>query len=155
MALKADRQIDSVELGYFFTNVANRGVTVCVSTAGSGVAMDSTSNIAAVKASSSGSFPIGILLSDVVSIDRTRLPLNWHKDQHASGDKVPIVTKGWVVTDQVTGTITAGHNAVLSSSGTLASLAPGLVTNVVNTPIVGRFRSGKDEAGFAKVYVDL
>lgn len=155
MALKADRQVDSVELGYFFPNVAERGVTLVVSTGGSGVAMDSTKNVAAIVASPSGQFPLGILLSDFVSIDRTRQPLNWHKDQQASGDKACILTKGWCVTDQLLGTVGAGQWAYLAESGKLRATNPNTITNTVNSPFVGRFRSGKDENGFAKLYVEL
>lgn len=151
-----DRQIDATEIGYFLNEVASRGSVVVVSTSGSGVALDNPSNVATVATSPSGNRPLGILLNDFVDIDRTRIPLNWHKDQSASGDKCTILTKGWVVTDKVLGTITAGYVAYLAESGNLRAAASlGALTNTSNQPFVGRFRSSKDENGFAKVYVDL
>lgn len=154
MALKGDRQIDATEIGYFVNEVAERGSIVSISTAGSGIALENNRSVATVATSPSGQKPLGLLLNDFVSIDRTRFPLNWHKDQAASGDKASILTKGWVVTNKLLGTISAGHVAYLAESGNLrgSTLPP---TNIANQPVVGRFRSDKDEAGYAKVYIDL
>lgn len=154
MALKADRQIDSVELGYFLNETTVPGKVLSVSTAGSGVAMDPAANVATAKANSSGAVPLGVVLQEVVNNDLTRVPNNWHKDQSNVGDKVTIVRKGWLVTDQITGTAAVGE-AVLSSSGTLTNKATDGTHNEAETPTVGRFISAEDEAGFAKVYIDL
>ncbi len=156
MALRADRQIDAVNTDYFMNEVAQRGSFPVIKTAGSGISMDNVKSVCTIAANSSGNQPLGCLMEDVVSIDLTRYPINWHKDQANSGDKVCLLTKGWIVTDQVTGTPTAGTDAVLSSSGTVAGSALGLSTyNGAANPKVGRFRTGLDQAGFAKVYVDL
>jgi hypothetical protein len=155
MALKGDRQVLETEIGFYLNEVATRGVVVCVSTAGSGVALDNVSSVATVAANSSGNKPIGILLNDFVNLDLTKFPVNWHKDQANSGDKATILTKGWVVTDQITGTPVARDFAVLSSSGTVATLAPGGTWNEVANPKVGRFITKKDQSGYARVYVDL
>lgn len=155
MALRADRQVDAVEVSYFLNEVALRGNVVCVSTAGSGTAMDNVNNVATVKGTSSGALPLGILLNDFINVDLTRFPINWHKDQSVSGDKASILTKGWVVTDRVQGTPTAGQLAVLGSSGTVAGLSPGGTWNEALNPKVGRFRTSQDADGFAKVYIDL
>jgi hypothetical protein len=155
MAILADRQIDAVELGYFLNEVSVKGKLVSVKTAGSGVAMDNVNNVATVAASSSGQLPLGMLINEFVSVDLTRFPINWHKDQSVSGDKATVMTKGWAVTDQVIGTPSAGHFAVLSSSGNVTNLAPGGAWNEVANPKVGRFRSTLDSNGFAKVYIDL
>ena len=155
MALKADRQIDSVELRYFLNEVASAGKVLVVSTAGSGVAMDSIVNLATVSASSSGGKPLGMLINDFVSIDLTRQHVNYHKDEQVVGDKCTIVRKGWLVTDAITGTPAAGDHAVLSSSGTVTNLAPGGTWNEALNPKVGRFVTKKDESGYATVYIDL
>lgn len=155
MAIKADRQVDAVELRYFLNETAAKGNVLVVSTAGSGVAMDSTSNLATVAANSSGTKPLGILLNEFVNVDQTRYPLNWHKDQHQQGDKCTILTKGWVVTNRITGSPSAGQWAVLSSSGTVTGVAPHANTNEVANPFIGRFRTSIDEAGYATVEVDL
>jgi len=154
MALKGDRQIDATEIGYFVNEVAERGSVVVISTAGSGVALENTKNVATVAASPSGQKPLGILLNDFVSIDRTRFPINWHKDQSASGDKASILTKGWVVTNKLLGTVTAGQVAYLAESGNLRGAGTPAVNESLQ-PTIGRFRSDKDENGYAKVYVDL
>jgi hypothetical protein len=156
MALKMDRLVDATEIGYFLNEVAERGSVVVVSTGGSGVALDSPTNVATVATSPSGQRPLGILLNDFVSVDRTRIPINWLKDQSASGDKCTILTKGWCVTNKVLGTITAGNIAYLAESGNLRGAAnTAAITNTANQPFVGRFRSGKSEDGYARVYVDL
>ncbi len=153
MALKGDRQIDATEISYFLNEVAERGSVVSISTAGSGISLENSKSVATVATSPSGSKVLGILLNDFVSIDRTRFPINWHKDQAASGDKASILTRGWVVTNKLLGTITAGQLAYAAESGNLrgSALTP---ANVSNQPLVGRFVSDKDEAGYAKVYVN-
>lgn len=156
MALKPDRQIDAYELGFFLDDVQSKGVFVCYGTIGSGVAMDSSRNVAVVAANSSGARPIGVLLNDFVNIDRTRQSLNWHKDQHASGDKCTIGVRGWVVTDQITGTPTVGQLAVLSSSGTVTGVTAGATSyNQAANALIGTFVSSKDENGFAKIRFNL
>lgn len=156
MALKADRNILDTELGYYLNETASRGVIVCVSTAGSGTALDASANLATVAAQSSGAKPIGLLLNDVTDNDLTKTPTNWHKDEAQKGDKVAILTKGWVVTDKVT-TATAGAKAVLTSSGYVmdATDADVAAANALLNPVIGVFRTSKDENGFARLYVDL
>ena len=154
MALKMDRQVDAVDISYFLNEVAERGVVVSVSTGGSGIAMDNPRSLATVAATSVGARPLGILLNDFVDVDTSRLPVNWMKDQSVIGNKCTIMTKGWAVTNKVIGTPTAGQLAVLASSGSLAGVAVGTASSA-NSPLVGLFRSGVDENGFAKVYVDL
>lgn len=153
MAIKGDRQVDSDELAYFVNTATSPGKILSVSTGGSGIAMDSTSNVAAASANSSGAKPLGMLLTEVVNIDLARQHINWHKSQVNIGNKARIMTKGWAVTDQVT-SATAGTKAVLSSSGYVTNKASTGHNEVVN-PTVGVFRSGKDANGFAKVYIDL
>jgi hypothetical protein len=156
MALRGDRQIDSWEIRYFLNEVAERGNVAVISTVGSGSAMDAIDNLVTIAGSSSGQKPVGLLLNDFVNIDQSKFPINWHKDQHQVGDKCSLVTKGWVVTDRITGTPAAGDWAVLSSSGTVTGIAPNLSTwNKIANPQVGVFRTKKDEAGFASIYVDL
>jgi len=156
MALKGDRQVDSVEVGFYLNAAASQGSVVSISTAGSGVALDDPASLVTVAGASSGQKPVGMLLTEVVSLDLTRTPINWHRDQVNVGGKVTVMTKGWAVTDQLTGSPTAGQEALLCSSGTLTGQAIGTATwNKASNPFVGRFRSTKNEAGFARVYVDL
>lgn len=149
MALKGDRYELDTEISYFMNETAVRGVIVSVSTQGSGSAMDSASALATVAANPSGANPLGILLNDVVNIDQTRQHLNWHKDEVQQGGKVTILSKGFVVTDRISGTPTAGGTAYLAASGLIST------SQATGAPAVGRFLSTKDADGYAKVAVNL
>ena len=149
MALKGDRNELDTEITYFMNETASRGVLVSVSTQGSGAAMDSASAVATVAADPSGKAPLGVLLNDVVNIDQTRQHLNWHKDEVQQGGKVTILSKGFVVTDKISGTPTAGQLAYLAANGNVSA------TQATGAPAVGRFLSTKDADGDAKVSVNL
>ena len=160
MALKPDRYLLDTEVSYFMDEIAEKGVVVVHSLAAgiaSGAAMDVVANsvikpVAQPLAVSSG-VPVGILLSDVVNKDLTRTHLNQHKDEVQKGGKVAIVTRGWVVTDQVTGAIKAGDPAFVTISGLLtASFAN---TNDNRVAKVGVFRTSKDANAFVKVEIQL
>src|SRR5210317_252829 len=149
MALKGDRNELDTEVTYFMNETASRGVIASVSTQGSGAAMDSSSAVATVAADPSGKAPLGVLLNDVVNIDQTRQHLNWHKDEVQQGGKVTILTKGFVVTDKVSGTPSAGDVAYLAANCLISG------TQATGAPAVGRFLSTKDADGYAKVSVNL
>lgn len=149
MALKGDRNELDTEVTYFMNETASRGAVVSVSTQGSGSAMDSASSVATVAAEASGSLPLGVLLNDVVNIDQTRQHLNWHKDEVQQGSKVTILSKGFVVTDQISGTPSAGDTAYLADAGKISGSQDG------TAPAVGRFLSTKDADGYAKVSINL
>jgi hypothetical protein len=155
MALKADREVEAVEVGYFLDETASKGVVVVISTAGSGVALEDTKSVATVAANSSGNKPLGILLNEFVNVDLTRTPINWHQDQAQKGAKAAIMTRGWVVTDQIIGTPNGGDFACLTSSGSVTGVSPGAAWNEAANPRVGRFRTKKDALGFARVHVNL
>jgi ApbE superfamily uncharacterized protein (UPF0280 family) len=149
MALKGDRHELDTDISYFMNETASRGVVVSVSTQGSGAAMDNASAVATVAAEASGAIALGVLLNDVVNIDQTRQHLNWHKDEVQQGSKVTILTKGFVVTDQISGTPSAGDVAYLADSGLIAGTQDG------TAPAIGRFLSTQDADGYAKVSVNL
>ena len=149
MALKGDRHELDTDISYFMNETASRGVVVSVSTQGSGAAMDNASAVATVAAEASGAIALGVLLNDVVNIDQTRQHLNWHKDEVQQGSKVTILSKGFVVTDQISGTPTAGDTAYLADCGKISGSQDG------TAPAVGRFLSTKDADGYAKVSINL
>ena len=94
----------------------------------------------------------------MVSIDLTRQHLNQHKDEVQKGGKVTLLQKGWVVTNSLEGTSpAAGNAAFLAHSGNLAASDLSNVEGDVDgsTRVVGRFLSGVDEDGYAKVFIDL
>ena len=153
--LKADRLVVATEIGYYLNTVTDKGVFVAVNTAGSGVALDNTNNLAQIAANSSGVRPLGMLLNEFVSVDQTRFPINWHKDQSIVGDKAVIMNEGWAVTNYVVGTPAGGDHAILSSSGYATNLAPGGAWNEAANPKLGQFRTKVDSQGFARIYVRL
>lgn len=146
MALKGDRSELDTDISFFMNVVAEKGELVHLLTGGSGAAMDN-SNALAVTATGDGSQPLGILLNDVVDIDQTRQHLNWHKDEVQKGGKVTILTKGWVVTDKVTGTPAAGTVAYVNADGTVGEQSGG-------SAAVGRFLSSVKD-GYIKVSINL
>jgi hypothetical protein len=147
MALKGDRHELDTDISFFMDVEAEKGELVHLSTGGSGAAMDNSSALA-VTATGDGDQPLGILLNDVVDIDQTRQHLNWHKDEVQKGGKVTILTKGWVVTDKVTGTPAAGAVAYVNADGTVGAISGG-------SSAVGRFLGSVDSDGYIKVSINL
>lgn len=155
MALKSDRYELQTDISFFYNaGVATRGgVVTHDTTAGSGAAMDQGVNLVKYQAATSATVPVGLLLNDVVNKDLTRTHLNQHKDEVQKGGKVTVLRKGYVVTNNITGTPSAGDPAYAChvTAGNLRKDSPGS-SGVLQ---VGRFLSSKDEDGYAKVEVNL
>ena len=154
MALKADRNELDVDISFFMNETAEKGQIVSYSTAGSGAAMDQAGALATVAAATGSVIPIGVLLNDVVDIDLTRQHINWHKDEVQKGGKDAILKKGYVVTDQIEGTPTAGALAFMDDADTGKFAVAASIDDTEYTA-VGRFMSTKDEDGYCKVEVNL
>ena len=150
MALKPDRQIVVTDISYYMNEVAERGLIVIHSTGGSGAAMDDSSALVATPgATVSGTDPAGLLLNDMVNLDLTRQHYNQHKDEMQLGGKVTLLRRGWVVTDQISGTPAIGEQAYYNEAGELTATA------VANGTQVGRFLSTLDADGYAKVDINI
>lgn len=151
MALKGLRVETTTDISFFMDQVAERGGICVMKTAGSGQAMDQAAAEVEYVAASSGKYPVGLLLNDVVNIDMTRQHLNQHKNEVQKGSKVTLLREGFVVTNYIA--------AVTPAAGDIAYLgASGLLTNSNGSggnPQIGRFDSTKDEDGYCKVYVKL
>lgn len=150
MALRPDRQVVADDPSYFMDTTGEAGGIATISTAGSGVSLDNAANVVAYSATGSGAIPVGILMNDVVNKDLTKTHLNYYANEVQVGDKVNLVTDGWVVTNKVTGTPAAGAAAYVGVSGNFSASQ----TNGAWAP-VGRFMTSKDSDGYAKVYVKL
>ena len=152
MALKSDRLELQTDISFFYNaGTATRGCVVAHgSTAGSGAAMDQGANLC-VKSTSA--VPVGILLNDVVNKDLTRTHLNQHKDEVQKGGKVTVLRKGYVVTNTIHGTPSAGDAAYAVAHSADGASAGDIATS--GTYQIGRFLSSKDEDGYAKVEVNL
>ena len=158
MALKSDRSTLDVDISFFMNEAATRGGIVSISTGGSGAAMDQGEALVTYAALPSGKVPVGLLLNDMVDIDLTRQHLNQHKDEVQKGGKVSLLRKGYVVTNSLEGTSpSAGDAAFVAHSGLLATsdLSDDDSDADGSTRVVGRFLSGVDQDGYAKVYIDL
>ncbi len=149
MALKSDRYELQTDISFFYNAAATtRGCVVCHGgTAGTGAAMDQGANLCAKSASSSAKV-LGILLNDVVDKDLTRTHLNQYKDEVQKGGKVTVLRKGYVVTNNITGSPAAGDPAYQceTTAGNVATSG---------TNVVGAFLSAQDADDYAKVEINL
>jgi len=162
MALKTDRYEESTDISYFYNEgTATRGGVVILDTAAiagaSGAAMDQGENLVKYATAATTSVPVGILMNDVVNKDLTRTHLNQFKDEVQKGGKVTLMTRGWVITSNVTGTPTAGQLAYVDSVTTAGNITADNAADAVASGnlAVGRWMSRKDADGYAKLYVNL
>ncbi len=155
MALKADRHELATDISFFMDEVASRGGIACISTGGSGAALDQAGAKVSYVADASGAVPAGLLLNDMVNLDLTRQHINWHKDEVQKGGKVTLLTQGNVVTNMIYpgDTPTAGGLAYVAHSGYIA--AANKDSTLGQASVVGRFISTKDEDGYVKVAINL
>lgn len=153
MALKGDRLVLAEDVSFYMNEAGNRGGIVCFSTVGSGAALDQSAALLTYAATASGNKPFGLLMNDNVNIDTTRQHINKHKNEMLKGGKAQVMTKGWVVTDQIASgiTIAAGDPAYLAAAGRVTNVNTGAAAS----PLVGRFLSKADEDGYAKVEINL
>lgn len=151
MSFKPDRRELDTRIDYYMNEEASRGGVVVISTGASGVAMDNASSLCTYASNPSGKVVLGFLMCDVVDKDLTKTHLNYNKEEVQKGQKVTILTKGFVVTDNLVPSTTplAGSGAYLGPSGLLTPL------QTAATPSVGRFETSKDEDGFVKVSINL
>lgn len=154
MALRGDRNIIETDIFHTLGTAKAPGFGVCHSAGGSGIALGDMRGTFQVAADPSGLVFAGILLTNVVSLDETLYHRNFHKDEVATGNPVTVLTKGWVVTNAVSGTPAKGDKAYLTTTG---NFTPTLSTTggLVATPFAGRWEGAKDEDGYAKISINL
>ena len=117
--------------------------------------MDDANAVVAYAAVGSGAKPVGILLNDVVNLDLTRQHINYHKDEVQKGGKVTLLQVGQVTTNFVLGNPSGGQVAYVGNSGYLQNTSPSTLDDDEHTHKVGRFLSGKDSDGYAKVAINI
>jgi hypothetical protein len=153
MALRPDRDYNLIDdISHFWTDTAadaENGGVASMKTASSGVSLDNPADVVEYKADPSGAKPMGVLLQNVKHYAGTRVFPNMHNGEIQPGDKCTLVRKGWIVTNAISGTPTAGATAYLAENGDVSA------TQMTGAPSVGRFETAKDENGFAKLYIDL
>ncbi len=164
MSLKGDRLEVETLVDYFNNGTAlTRGGVSVFTGFGSGGALDQSQATVGYVANSSGQYPVGLQLNDIVNIDLTRQHINYYRDEAIIGSKAVLGRKGWWVTNSIIQGVAApaqGDVAVLTSSGNIMNLPGtiefgGSVWNKAVNPKVGRFMSGLDEDGYAKVEINL
>ena len=152
MALKGNRKYDEgTEILYRMNEVAERGIIVVAASSGTGLPGDSA-NLVQVPTAASGQFPIGLLATDVVSIDLSRYThtARFHRDEVPLGSPVTLVRDGWVVTDRVGNGVTPlpGQVAYFDASGWLTNVNAGGYS-------VGHFLGQKTSDGYVRVDITL
>jgi hypothetical protein len=156
MALKPDRDYHAqtdITTVWGGGNTATRGGVASIATATSGTGLSSKTTVE-YAADPSGAVPMGCLLQDIVNVDLNQYTVNRYKEEvssQASEPNVTLIRKGWVITNSITGTPTAGAVAYLGANGNFTPTR----THAAH-PIVGRFETPIDDAtGYAKVYLDI
>lgn len=158
MALKPDRDYSEVTdvMNFWISdgtqNTAVKGGIASVVSSSSGVAMDASGNVVSYAAVASGAIPKGILLQPVnPALSSTRDFPNLQNGEVRPGDKVTLVRKGWLVTDQ----IVAGETPAVGDAANVG--ASGLISSGTGTDVaqIGRFETTVDNDGFARIYIDI
>lgn len=160
MSIKGDRYELQGDISEFGNSIMVRGGVACYTSLGSGAAMDQSVALVSYPANSSGAFPKGILMQDMVQLDLTRQHPNFYRDEVQIGGKVLVLVKGYVVTNSIiagASAIAPGDRAVLTSSGQIMNITAASeyagTWNKAQNPPVGRFLSTLDEDNYAKVSV--
>lgn len=150
MALRPNRAGTLCDVSFFVDTACEAGGFYSISTAGSGAALDQAGAVVAYSATGSGAKPVGVNTLDVVNKDLTKTHLNFYNNEMQVGGKAHIQTNGWVNTNMIIGTPTAGATAYLAASGNVSPTR----TNT-GWPQVGYFLSTKDEDGYAKLQIQI
>lgn len=169
MALRPDRDYHLIDdISHFWvndTNSAEAGGVASLITQGSGAALDQNAAVNGVQPATntvnavnyattpSGAIPMGLMLQPVTYYAGSRVYMNYHNGEIRPGQKATLVRKGWVVTNMISGTPTAGAAAYLAENGKVS--ATQMSFDDGTAPKVGRFETAKDADGYAKVYIDL
>lgn len=156
MALKADRFIESEDTVNVTDAAASAGyLAILKASQPSGRAVgagfnDATKVVAPVSGTpASGARVIGMYLDNVVDIDQTVQHRNFQNTDAVVGEPVPLLTKGWAVTNAIVGTPSAGDTAYIGADSKFSASQ----TNSI--PAVGWFETSKDADGYAKVQIRL
>jgi hypothetical protein len=149
MALSPSRQDLHQNVDFSLNEVAERGKICCIVTGTTAVGEVT----AAAVPTGVGVTPVGMLLSDVESLNYDRHGEYRQRNVVDVGSVVGLSFEGEFKTDQITGAPVAGNKAYLGVNGTLSPTQ--LTDGVTPAPLLGKFLSAPDANGFAKVRIDL
>lgn len=152
MALKPLRKyVEGTDIAHVLNEAAEKGIVVRhVSTASGTGKPGDANNLIEIPTNASG-VPLGVLATDVVSLDLSRYEhlARYHRDETTVGSPVTVVTHGFVYTNMWSGSNpTAGAPAYYTATGKLTSTNTGSVS-------VGRFRGAPDADGYVGVDVTV
>lgn len=152
MALKPLRKyVEGTDIAHVLNEAAEKGIVVRhVSTASGTGKPGDASNTIEIPTNASG-VPLGILATDVVSLDLSRYEhiARFHRDETTLGNPVTVVTHGFVYTNMWSGTDpTPGASAYYTATGKLTTTNTGSV-------VVGRFRGVPDADDYVGVDVTV
>jgi len=150
MAIKNTDYSCERHITYFSSGTIDDGQCVIAATGTySGAALEHANRYAYVGSSASGAIPLGICETKVQNYDLTRQKLNpFNPNEAQTGSKISIIKHGWVNTNYISGTPTAGNPAYIHSGGYMSP------TQLLGYAQVGRFLTAKDGNGFATVAID-
>ena len=157
MSLKPHREELNTDISYFYRSgdVTRGGILSLDNQNASGTALDNAYNRVKYQTAGSGVVPVGLLLNDVVNKNLTRTHINWYKDEVPLHGKCTVLRKGWVLTNNITGDPSPGDVAYLDDNvaGNVAAAAD--TTHAGDSDFrVGRFTTGKDVDGYARLEVN-
>ena len=152
MALKPLRKyVEGTDIAYILNEAAEKGIVVRHTSSASGTGKPGdANNLLEIPTNASG-VPLGILATDVVSLDLSRYEhlARYHRDETVVGSPVTVVTHGFVYTNMWSGSDpTAGAPAYYTATGKLTTTNTGSVS-------VGRFRGVPDSDGYVGVDVTV
>lgn len=156
MALKPDRYEPFIDVLYFMNETGAAGLVVVhdTTTPASGAALDDAGMLVKLPdvLLASGEYPVGMLMGDVVNLDLTRTHLNAHKRESQVGGKVGVARNGSFVTNQISGSPSAGQDAYFTIGGFLTGNTSAPTSG---SKKVGVWRSSKDSDGYARVDINI
>ena len=157
MSLKADRKIFVYETNYVTEAAVEAGRLLTVKSGlntglGSGQGIRDQAGIAVqwTGAPNASHKVIGVSLAIATGLDQTKFSKEvFARDVQIVGEPHPIGKDGYVWTDAIVGEPRPEDPAYLGTNGAFDT------TQNASLPAVGKFKTSKDQDGYAKVYVKL
>lgn len=149
--LKPDRNYSPADsdISFYMGETADAGIMVVYPTGDvSPPGLDDDANYVTVPTDTSEK-AVGILMNTVVNLDLSRTELSSHLNEVQINNKVEIIRRGWFVTNKLASSITP------SPGDPLYFAATGVFTTATGSEIVGRFESGVNSDGYARIFVDV
>lgn len=152
MALKPLRKyVEGTDIAHVLNEAAEKGIVVRHASAATGTGKPGDANNTIEIPTNASGIPLGVLATDVVSLDVSRYShiARFHRDEVTVGSPVTVVTHGFVYTNMWSGSNpTPGALAYYTATGKLTTTNTGSVS-------IGRFRGAPDADGYVGVDVSL